>query len=281
MEKSKKLLFIVRGGECVPSCRFRAYAFKTHLEKLGIQTDFFIVEKSKNLLKQLTFYASLPFIGKKYDVVIYQKLTEPLRIWLVSLFNKNVYYDFDDAMFISDGYIKFYLTLKAAPKVIAGNPILHQYALAINKHSYIIPTVIDIPTQEPPQPLTNNPSRHNTPPNSQPAFVISWIGTARNLQYLTPLYEAIEQLYPAHPHLQLSILSDNLKDIPNYPWIVANLWSYEKEQQELAECTIGTMPLTDDAWSRGKCACKALQYLSFGKPVITSPVGINKKYSQI
>jgi glycosyltransferase involved in cell wall biosynthesis len=35
------------------------------------------------------------------------------------------------------------------------------------------------------------------------------------------------------------------------------------------------MPLEDSEWARGKCACKALQYLSYGKPVVVSPVGVN------
>lgn len=40
-------------------------------------------------------------------------------------------------------------------------------------------------------------------------------------------------------------------------------------------CDIGLMPLEHTAWCAGKCACKALQYLSYGKPVVTSPVGMN------
>jgi glycosyltransferase involved in cell wall biosynthesis len=37
------------------------------------------------------------------------------------------------------------------------------------------------------------------------------------------------------------------------------------------------MPLEDSEWCAGKCACKALQYLSYGKPVISSPVGVNRE----
>ena len=37
------------------------------------------------------------------------------------------------------------------------------------------------------------------------------------------------------------------------------------------------MPLVDDEWTRGKCSYKMLQCLACGKPVIASPVGMNKK----
>jgi glycosyltransferase involved in cell wall biosynthesis len=38
---------------------------------------------------------------------------------------------------------------------------------------------------------------------------------------------------------------------------------------------IGLMPLTDDPFSRGKCAFKAVYCMSRGVPVVASPIGAN------
>jgi glycosyltransferase involved in cell wall biosynthesis len=37
---------------------------------------------------------------------------------------------------------------------------------------------------------------------------------------------------------------------------------------------IGLMPLPDNAWTRGKCAYKALQYMAAQVPVIADDVGV-------
>jgi glycosyltransferase involved in cell wall biosynthesis len=55
------------------------------------------------------------------------------------------------------------------------------------------------------------------------------------------------------------------------------VWSEATEAASLAAAQIGVMPLTDDAWSRGKCAFKLLQYMAASLPCVASPVGANRE----
>ena len=52
-------------------------------------------------------------------------------------------------------------------------------------------------------------------------------------------------------------------------------WSAATEAAALATAHIGVMPLSDDAWARGKCAFKLLQYMAAGLPCVASPIGAN------
>jgi glycosyltransferase involved in cell wall biosynthesis len=40
---------------------------------------------------------------------------------------------------------------------------------------------------------------------------------------------------------------------------------------------VGIMPLADTEWERGKCGYKLIQYMAAARPVIASPVGVNRE----
>jgi len=52
-------------------------------------------------------------------------------------------------------------------------------------------------------------------------------------------------------------------------------WRAETEVEDLARIDVGVMPLPDDAYARGKCAFKLLQYMALARPGVASPVGAN------
>ncbi len=265
-ENRKSVLFIVRGGENIPSCRFRAYQFRVPFEQMGVHATFIITEKSRNPIKQIAFHIRLIPELKRHRAVVFQKLLEPWRLRFLKVFNKNLFFDFDDAMYADpkDGH-RFAATISAAPKVIAGNSILGERARRYNPRVFIVPTVVSLPGF-----VTGSALRKFE------SLLLSWIGTAPNLAYLKPILIALDELYAEGESFVLSILTDNPAMAPKRSWIESRNWTLEKEQEELQRAHVGLMPLPETEWCRGKCACKALQYLSHGKYVLTSPVGVNE-----
>jgi glycosyltransferase involved in cell wall biosynthesis len=53
-------------------------------------------------------------------------------------------------------------------------------------------------------------------------------------------------------------------------------WSEETEVERIAEFDVGIMPVPDEPFERGKCGYKLIQYMASRKPVIASPVGVNR-----
>ena len=51
-------------------------------------------------------------------------------------------------------------------------------------------------------------------------------------------------------------------------------WSIDEELEALRRIDVGLMPMPDNAWTRGKSAYKALQYMSAGIPVVADDVGV-------
>ncbi len=76
------------------------------------------------------------------------------------------------------------------------------------------------------------------------------------------------------PDLRLRVICSAFPDWPEIT-IERVAWSSATEARELASAHVGIMPLSDDAWTRGKCAFKLLQYMAAGLPCVASPVGAN------
>ena len=157
---------------------------------------------------------------------------------------------------------KFAATCRWVDVVAAGNDVLAGVARSAARAVEILPTSIDA--------ACYRAAVHGT--DAAPTIV--WIGSPENLIYLEMIRPALARLTARHPALKVRIICSAF---PAWPEINVEriTWSEATEADALAAAHIGIMPLTDDEWSRGKCAFKLLQYMAASLPCVASPVGAN------
>ena len=207
--------------------------------------------------------------------VLHQIKLSSIEARLFAAFSRRRVFDVDDAIYVRKprrlGDLpdesawrkqKFAATCRWADAVAAGNDVLAGVARVSAREISVLPTSIDTTCY---QPTTAGPL---DPPT------IAWIGSPENLIYLGMIRPALARLATRHPTLKLRVICSEFPDW-NDVAVERVRWSSATEAQSLAGSHIGVMPLTDDAWSRGKCAFKLLQYMAAALPCVASPVGAN------
>ncbi|TYK64718.1 glycosyltransferase family 4 protein [Colwellia echini] len=205
----------------------------------------------------------------KHDVLWLNRELLPGIPSIEFLFSKPYIFDFDDAIWLSKpmGNIAFETIVKNAAVVVAGNDYLGAKAREYNNNVEVLPTGVDI---EKIYPLKNN--------RTMEGLTFGWVGTNVNFKYL---YNIEAELYDffSKNNCVLLIVSSNK---PNFFHLREGvhwkfrLWKLEDENEFLNSFDVGIMPLENNEWEEGKCSFKMLQYMAAAKPVIVSPVGMNK-----
>ena len=153
--------------------------------------------------------------------------------------------------------------MRHAALVTAGNEYLAERARAAGaRWVELVPTVVDL-------------DRYAVPaPRAGPPVTIGWMGTPVTQRYLDPVSDALSAACEGGRARVLLVGADAGALGGLHPEI--RRWTEQTETADIADFDIGIMPLADGVWERGKCGYKLIQYMACARPVIASPVGVNR-----
>jgi glycosyltransferase involved in cell wall biosynthesis len=250
-----------------PSARLRILQYIPLLKEAGLTVEALEIPRSGRL--RWSFFRRL---GRFDVVVVHRKLFAWLELAFLRRNASILVFDFDDALMVRVPWrgrtrsrvraARFRRIVARADALIPGSSHLQDLADAPGKPTLLLPTPVDL-TGVPP-----------CLPAREEGLCLGWIGQKSSLPYLEQIGPALRELCTRNPKLTLRIIADGEIDlqgvrIERVPWKAGSEWS------DLGEIDVGLAPLTDDSWSRGKCAFKVLQYFAVSRPVVASPVGMN------
>jgi len=224
--------------------RFRYLLGSRRYELIWIEKELFPFIPA--LLEILMSHMGVPYIVEYDDAVFHRYDLHPNKFVRVLLGSKI------DAI------------MRRSAMVIAGNEYLAERARKSGASQVeIIPSVIDLERY----PLAPKTRDH--------IFKVGWIGAPVTAKYIHHIHSALAEVFK-DGQSQLILVGSGQMELEGIPVDIRS-WSEDTEIHDLQSFDVGIMPLPDEPWERGKCGFKLIQYMACGKPVVASPVGVNRQ----
>lgn len=254
------ILFISKRRDAASS-RYRIFQYWDYLQDFGWSLDYYPAGGSRLGMLKKCAQANI--------VVIQRKLFDPLTLALLRRASPNLVFDYDDAIFLNDDgspstrrHRRFLKTTERASLCLAGNRYLADHSAG--KHTVVFPTTVELSRYQNAQAVKTEP----------PPLVLVWVGSRSTSRYLEQHRDVLETLGRELGNVELKVIGDFEIDFNNVR-TRCKPWTAEGEVAELASAHVGIAPMSDDPWTRGKCALKIIQYMACKLPVISSNCGAN------
>lgn len=218
-----------------------------------------------------------------FQKIIFQRYFPSRRLLaLLKILGKNVYFDFDDALFLrpppktpespekegaDDAALgpRIRKIITRSHGVFVSNPYLADWVSRYNPKVTVIPTSAE---------MDESPRREKADSGE---FIIGWMGAVENQKYLKEIFPGIRRFLDRFETAWLHVVTRNHWKL-DHPRVRYISWELETYQAEISRFDLGLAPLSDTPWTRGKMQFKAIQYAARGVPVVGSPVGFNPEH---
>jgi len=287
--KSKiKIVFFADTGPQGSSLEHRGRLMSRELQKYGIEYGFYagLLGSETSPIPDLRSYFSVVARLRSCDILLLHRqgnLLAYLTLLMSKLMGKKAIYDFDDALFAHEASRNVTLhriwygclpnIIKKCDMVTAGSHFLVEYASSLNENVHLIPTPVDTALFHP----------LNKVPSTQKEIIIGWMGQANfhveNLRILVEPLAELSKKYPIRLKLVSALGVEEVKHMfgeigtLSVDYGLDRMVSLREVPELMSDFDISVAPITNDTFSKGKCAMKALESMAMGIPVVASAVG--------
>ncbi|TSC95202.1 MAG: group 1 glycosyl transferase [Parcubacteria group bacterium Licking1014_1] len=296
-----KVLFLAAYSNLVAASRIKVYQFLPLLKKRGIMCRAICFAPSflyrirlasannKNLL--LAYYplsyiirlyktVLAIFIASKFDIIFINEPIIPLGLErLLKLANKNIIFQFSDAVFLDkkegDKFLER-LRSQALFKYWKRIAVVAKYCLVDNDYTKTAVLKFCQNVDKITGPIDTEKYFFREDKKEKNYVVMGWIGTPFTTKYIYEVEDALREISKKYNIVLRLVGAKKDFKMEGVDYEIKE-WKIDTELAWLSTFNIGIMPLTDDAWARGKAGYKLLQYMSMGIPAIASSVGFNKE----